>query len=305
MIKKYNLDSSLVNYIDNLGMGVESRGAIGGTVYYVEGNAGNDSKDGRSIDSAFKTLAKALAVSHANMAQRSRWAKRNTIYCFGDSFEETLTKLAQKTDVVGLGSCDYLHTARLIGAHTIAATGYDGFRWINMGFKSPAGGGDIFSLNNSHNGIGFIGCDFNGDSTIKAGGAIVATACESLLIKGCVFDGAFSDAVIELGAGEANSLLIQGNIISGANEGIMTSSTLTTTVRAGWIIDNVIKSTLCCINDTVSNVLHIVGNRGITLAAKGSSLAGAVVGNAALANGNTFTCSDGLHVIWPAYAAIS
>jgi hypothetical protein len=146
MIKKYNLDSSLVNYIDNLGMGVESRGAIGGTVYYVEGNAGNDSKDGRSIDSAFKTLAKALAVSHANMAQRSRWAKRNTIYCFGDSFEETLTKLAQKTDVVGLGSCDYLHTARLIGAHTIAATGYDGFRWINMGFKSPAGGGDIFSV---------------------------------------------------------------------------------------------------------------------------------------------------------------
>jgi len=47
IIKKYNLDSSLVSYIDNLGMGVENRGALGGTVYYVENNAGNDASLGK------------------------------------------------------------------------------------------------------------------------------------------------------------------------------------------------------------------------------------------------------------------
>ena len=300
MIKKYNLDSSLVNYIDNLGMGVEARGAIGGSVFYVEGNSGNDKYDGKSIDGAFKTLACALAVSHADIARRARWARRNTIYCFGDSFEEDLTKFAQKTDIVGLGSCDYLHTARVIGKHvpdtgtTLGSTltPYVGTRFINMGFKGTAAACDIFTLASTHAGIAFLNCDFNGDTTAPALGAIVATACESLTIKGCVFDGAFADAVIELGAGEANSLLIKDNIISGANEGIMASATLTTTVRAGWIIGNKIKSTLCCINDTGGNKLHVVGNRGITLAAAGSAGAGAVVCNQYLASDNQFTCSD-------------
>lgn len=300
MIRKYNLDANLVNYIDNLGMGMEARGALGGTVYYVEGNSGNDKYDGLSIDGAFKTLACALAQSHADIARRARWARRNTIYCFGDSFEEDLTKFAQKTDIVGLGSCDYLHTARIIGKHvpdtgtTLGGTltPYVGTRFINMGFKGTAAACDIVTLASTHCGIAFLGCDFNGNTTAAALGAIVATACESLTIKGCVFDGPFSDAVIELGAGEANSLLIQGSIISGANEGIMTSAALTTTVRAGWIIGNFIKSTLCCINDTASGVLHVVNNRGITLATAGTAGAGAVVCNQFLASGNEFTCSD-------------
>jgi hypothetical protein len=297
MIKKYNLDKSLVNYIDNLGMGVEARGAIGGTVYYVEGNSGNDARDGKSIDTAFKTLACALAASHADMARRARWARRNTIYVFGDSLTEDLTKMAQKTDIVGLGSCDYLHTARLIGAHHIGDVGYDGCRWINMGFKGTAAACDMFILNNYHNGTAFLNCDFNGDTAAAALAAIVATATESLTIKGCVFDGPFSDAVIELGTGETNSLLIQGNIISGANEGIHAGA-VTTTVRAGWIIGNYIKSTLACINDE-SSKLHIVGNRGITLAVHGSSQAGAVVGNVALSADNIFTTADGGTCTWP------
>jgi hypothetical protein len=282
------------NGISSFGVPIYGYGQdISGSTYFVDGNSGLDSNDGSSWEKAFKTVAKGLAISHADIARGSdRWARRNTVYIAGDSFEENLTKLAQKTDVIGMGSCDYLPMARIIGNHPIGSVGYDGCRFINVGFKSPAAGGDIITLNNYHNGISFLGCDFNGNSTTAATGAIVATACESLTIKNCVFDGPFSDAVIELGAGETNSLLIQGNIIAGADEGIMTSATLTTTVRAGWIIGNYIKSTLCCINDTGSNVLHVVGNRGITLADHGVVGAGAIVCNSALALDNQFTSSS-------------
>jgi len=56
--------------------------AIQGTVYYVEGNAGLDTQDGLSWDKAFKTLAVALAASHANIARADErgYAARNTIF---------------------------------------------------------------------------------------------------------------------------------------------------------------------------------------------------------------------------------
>lgn len=291
MIKKRNLDLSLVNYIDNLGMGIEARGALGGTVYYVEGNAGNDAWDGLSIDKPFQTLAKALAVSHANIAQRSRWAKRNTIYAFGDSFDEDLTALAQKTDLVGLGSCDHNHFARLIGNHSIGTTSYMGFRALNMGFKGESTGGDIFTIPTEQSGIAFRRCDFDGNTTTACTGGIIATGVESLSIEECNFRGPFSDAVIELGAGEANSLMIRGNTIHGANMGIDVSASLATSLRAGWIIGNFIKSTLACINDA-SSKLHVVDNRGITLANAGTAGAGAVVCNQFLSSGNQFTCAN-------------
>jgi hypothetical protein len=302
MIKWPNLDSSLQQYIDGLGMGLEQRGAIGGTVYYVEGNYGNDYNDGLSLKKPFKTLAKALAVSHANIGQRERWARRNTIYLIADSTTETLTKLAQKTDIVGLGQCDGISSARITGAHTIDTTSYTGCRFFNVNFRSTAAACDIMTIPTEQSGIGFFRCDFNGQNTAAAHGAIIATAVESLSIVGCRFRGAFDDAVIELGAGATNSLLIEGNIIEGANMGIDVNASLTTALRIGWIKNNYIKSTLACINDA-SSKLHIVGNRGITLAAKGSDLAGAVVGNTALAADNEFTCSDGT-CLWPAQEAI-
>ena len=290
MIKSRHLDDTLKTRLAN-----DARAYMasqGGTIFFVDGNDGSDSYDGLSWDNPFKTLTQAFGVSHADIDQRSRWAKRNLIYAAGDSFEEDLTTLARKTDVVGVGSCDYLPMARIIGTHTIGAVGYDGCRFLNMGFKGVAGGDDIMVLNNSHNGIAFIGCDFDGNAAVAAEGAIVATACESLVIEGCKFEGPFTDAVIELGAGECNGLMIRGNVIAGANEGIMLSATATTGQRAGWIIDNIIKSTLCCINDTSGSKIHVVGNRGITLAAAGTAGAGAVVCNQFLASDNQFTCSN-------------
>lgn len=275
-----------------------------GKTYYVENNSGLDTNDGSSWEKGFKTLAKALAVSHANIALKSTtWAARNTIYVIGDSVTEDLTALAQKTDIIGCGSCDHEWSARLLGEHAIGTTSYMGCRFINMQFKGKAAGSDIFTIPTEQSGIGFIGCDFDGNTATACTAAIVATAVESLTIQNCVFRGPFSDAVIEMGAGESNSLMIRDNIIQGANIGIDISGTLTTSVRAGWIIGNYIKSTLACINDA-SSKLHIIGNRGITLAAKGVSLAGAIVGAVALSLDNRFGTSDANNVVWPANGTI-
>ncbi|MDD2731350.1 MAG: hypothetical protein PHW33_04495 [Candidatus Portnoybacteria bacterium] len=75
MIKWRNLDNTLKTRIAQEAM--QHTAAYGGTVYYVEGNDGSDSYDGLSWDNPYKKLAQALAVSHADIDQQSRWAKRN------------------------------------------------------------------------------------------------------------------------------------------------------------------------------------------------------------------------------------
>ncbi len=48
-----------------------------GKVYYVEGNAGDDDNDGLTWNTAYKTLAVAMAASHANIAASSSgWRKK-------------------------------------------------------------------------------------------------------------------------------------------------------------------------------------------------------------------------------------
>lgn len=284
-----------LNIIEALTSGQYSNGQT----YHVDGNAGNDNNNGLTWATAMKTVAVAMAASHANIAASSiGWAARNRIFIKGDSFVENLTTLAQKTDIIGVGSCDHLPAARIIGNHPIGAAAYYGCRFINVMFQGGSGGGDIFTIPSTTSGLAFLGCYFDGSTTTPCTGAIIATNSIHLTIKGCYFDGPFSDAVIELGAGDSHHLVIEGNIIQGANEGISIDSGLLTIYKQAWIKDNVIKTTLACINDASGKIV-IVGNRGATLAARGLHLAGAVVGNVALSSDNIFTCSDGNNIEWP------
>ena len=82
-----------------------------GNVWFVDNNGGSDSNDGLSWETAFKTLTYAMGISHADIANSKTghglgWAARNTLYCRGDTIDEDLTTLAQKTDIIGVGSCD-------------------------------------------------------------------------------------------------------------------------------------------------------------------------------------------------------
>ena len=274
-----------------------------GTTYFVDGNSGADGNNGLSWETAKKTLANAFAASHADIARGSdRWARRNTIFIAGDSFEEDLVILPQKTDVIGVGSHNSLKGAMVTGNHVPVNTTM-GTRFINVNFMGDASGGDIFTLATSNGGTEFWGCRFNATSTAAATGAIVSTAVSFLRIENCLFEGAFSDAAIELGAGASRATIIKDNIIGGANMGIDVSSTLTSTPESSYIIGNVFKTTLACINDA-SSKFHIIDNRGITAANQGVALAGAVVGSTHLAAGNLFSCGDQDNIVWPANGSI-
>lgn len=281
-------------------------GQIYNVTYYVDGNAGDDANNGLSWEYAFKTLAVAMAASHANIALNSTgWAARNRILFKADASAENLVLLAQKTDVIGVGSMDWRAKPQLKGNHVIPGTAEThGCRFINVEFSGPtATGGDIFTMTDQH-GIAFIGCSFRGNSTTAATAAIIATACVDLQIISCEFTGAFSDAVIELGAGQADGFHVEDCFIQGANVGIDIPATVTYAAnKCGLIKNNVISSTLEGIKDALGTTF-IIRNFLRTAAAKGTAMAGAIVCGLTYAQDNRITTSDANNVVYPAQGTI-
>lgn len=279
-------------------------GAGAKTIYYCDNNCGNDSNDGLSWASPFKTLAHALEVSHADIASGMfGWAARNVIYYRADAETADLTKLAQKTDIVGVGSYDHRPRPGIIGNHVIGTASYMGCRFFNVHFKTPAAGGDIFTIPTEQSGIEFHGCLFDGNSTTKATGAIVATSVESLVIQDCVTQGAFSDAVFEIAGVENNGLLIQGNMIQGGQQGIDVKATVTTSIRSGRIMENTINCVTEGINEA-SGKIYVHRNYVVTAANKGTAGAGAIVAGAKMMLQNYAACGDATGLIIPANASL-
>jgi len=282
------------------------------TVYMVDSNAGVDTNDGKSWESAIKKMSVAMALSHADIAAADKlgYAARNVILFKGDqtatSEGEDLTALAQKTDIIGIGSTDWKDKPQLIGNIVVGSTtSYMGCKFHNIMFKGPVlVGGDIITLTGQH-GIEFNDCELMGDSTTPATAAILATACAGLKLRRCVTRGAFSDAVIEIGAGQADDFLVEDCLIQGANMGIDIGAATFAVGKYGMIKNNVIASTLACINDA-SNKVYVIGNRGMTLAASGgATIAGAVVCNVQLAQDNRFTTSNKTNMVYPAQEALA
>lgn len=300
-----------LNFIRNPQMRDGFNGVFGGLdseykrTFYVDVNAGTTGGDGSSWGSAMKTLTVALAASKADIAASARgWAGRNRIFYQGDNDEahkETLTTLADKTDIIGVGSYDHNAYPMLVGAHVIAGA-FMGCRFINMGFKSLAAGGVIFTLVTAQSGIEFINCNFNGDSTVAGTIGLLATAVEQLKVSGCRFKGAFSTAAIQLGAGATNGLLIEKNLIQSAAKGIEISATLTAVYRDAIIKDNDFDVGTFVINDNAGGVVKAINNRGVT--ASNGSLDETWVVAAAKSNNNIITCAAGTQSIYPPIAAI-
>lgn len=290
---------------ENFNRSLALHGMVYNVTYYVDGNAGLDTNNGLTWGTAFKTLAVAMAASHANIALNSTgWAARNRILVKGDALVEDLTKFAQKTDVIGVGSMDWRSKARLEGNHVVPNTiSYMGCRFVNMEFGGPAAGGDLITMTSQH-GIEFIGCSFRGNSTTAATAAVIATACVDLAFRGCQFTGAFSNAVIELGAGQADGFLVEDCFIQGANVGIDIPATVTYAAnKCGLIRNNVISSTLEGIKDALGTTF-IQRNNLRTAAAKGVAMAGAIVCGLTYAQDNRITTADANNVVYPAQGTI-
>lgn len=273
-----------------------------GLTYYVDGNAGDDGNDGLAWEEdglgegPMATLAAAITASNLTIATHpslygAGWAARNRIYCKGDMLVEDLTVLAQKCDIIGVGSHDSNPMATLQGNHAIGAAGNHGCRFFNMRFTPPSGGGDIFTIPTTTGGVAFYDCVFDAHQSTKAGGAIVSTGSHMLRAEDCRFIGQYTDAVIELGAGAGADTIIKNNWIEGANQGIDVNASFTTGQFLAIIEGNTFETALACINDA-SGLFAVVNNTGITLANRGYNGSGAIVASRDLSVNNHFTCAD-------------
>ena len=289
--------------------------ASNGFTYYVDSNAGDDGNDGLNWkedglgEGPFKTLTAAIVASNLTISTHpylygAGWAARNRIYYKGDSNTEAFTTMPDKCDVIGVGSGGGHRTMpSIIGEHLIVDT-VIGCRFYNMGFVAAINAGNIFTLPSTCRGIEFHGCRFEGyvSGALIPGSAIVSESQYFLVIDDCDFVGRFADSVIEILSGVHVELVITNNRIQGgATDGIeiVTGVTFDTAYALPLIKDNFIDVSQICINDVDQTYARIINNTGVTAAARGLLLAGAVVGNPLLSAGNRFTCSDGANMLWP------
>jgi len=240
---------------------------VQGKVYYVEGNAGLDTNNGSSWEKAFKTLTKALAVSHANIAAgKWGWAARNTIYCKGDALTENLVLLADKTDVIGVGSCNANPYCRLTGNHVVPSHAM-GCHFYNMEFWSA--GGIIFK-STSNGGLEFHNCRFVANAAETIGLQLVKP--DYVKVEGCKFlpkwntGVMFSTAAIDITVGDATECEIVDNLIYGAVGIAIYNSTF----YACSLKNNTIYATTLCIDENSDDWL-VVNNRWVSAAAVASS----------------------------------
>lgn len=254
--------------ITSFGIPIYGNGSqdISGSVYFVDNNSGLDSNDGSSFEKAFKTLAKAVAISNIDIARGSdRWARRNTIYYAADTETANLVAFPNKCDVIGVGSYDANVKPGISGRHVPVNAGNYGTRFINVWFKAVAHASPIVTLASTSSGCQFIGCTFDGSAgTVTY--AIQATASPFLVVKDCDIFGTYATGYITFGTGETAGTLIEGNWMHGSAGLGISTVTGTTSSYQTLIKDNIISvtSTGICIDDEANGstgILYCVGNR--------------------------------------------
>lgn len=278
-----------------LGFEIDNAGGVStGKVIYVDGNRLANG-DGTNWENAYNDLPSALADSHADIADGTQrgWADRNKIYVKADAFTADLTLLAQKTDVIGVGSYDANTQPGLIGNHVIDGTNYAGCRFFNFRF-SEVDSGAMWTVPTTQSGLGFIGCTFDGRVNTPTHG-IISTASYMLHVIGCRFigpvDTTFTTACIELAAGASDDNIFIGNEMHGGLGIVINAST---TTPAGNIVirDNFIDAKTLCVDDN-SDLAAMVNNRFVSVAADGGVTApGCMDGNIFRAVGNVLAGND-------------
>lgn len=239
-----------------------------GEVYFVDANSGHDGNSGADWDHAFLTLKYALSVSHMNIGGSSKgWSARNKIYCKG-SFDEDLTKLADKTDVIGVGTAGT--RARLIGTQAPTDRTY-ATRMINWEFRDD-GSTAMWTL--TAGGMEFHNCWFRQWYAITGTHGLLINDPSDVVIDRCKFTEwhgtKFSTAAIELtttvNAANVQNCYITNNIICGA-EGIKVGEGVFSDC---WIANNHIDATTFCIRDisveSGAEGFFIVNNKMLTAA---------------------------------------
>jgi hypothetical protein len=165
-----------------------------GTDFFVDGNAGLDTNDGKSWEKAKKTVAAGIVVADDDIAKHDHWDRRNRLWVNGGAYTESLVRFPEKTDIIGVGNTDFLAKAKLIGVQVPAAA-VMGCRFINMAFQNVTAAETVKLLASCH-GTQFIDCDFLGNGTTTVG--LKITDCADILVKGCRFYGTGNAALKQL-----------------------------------------------------------------------------------------------------------
>lgn len=272
-----------------------SAGTLGGapSVFYVDGNVVS-SGNGLSWLSAFKTVAEGILVAHTYQGTSGNraWAHRATVYVCGDDPDEDLTKMAEKSDIIGVGSANTRHGPRLYGNHTIQASAtdnYNGCAWYNFTF-TPQAAGVLFDLPTGHHGVEWHNCWFEWAAACTTGVRI--TACNDSWVDGCQFvkgsGTGFSTAAILFGNGLTINNRITNNFID-AGIGIVVPTGVTGS-EGNRIDNNVICAVTLCIDDN-DDTFYITNNMLIS-EADNSTLGNCVDANDKKAAGNILTGSS-------------
>lgn len=260
------------------------------STWYVDGNR-TSAGDGRSWRTAFKTVAAGLAAAQSfqTTSANRAWAKRSRVFCVADKFTEDLVIFAEKTDIIGVGSCNAGKQPCLVGNHVPVTTTTGGTRWINWQFEEVDTGA-MFTLTSVNVGIEFHNCTFSNRSTNATHG-ILATAVYSFKVINCQFESinGFTTGAIVLGAGVTDNNIIRGNLISGAI-GVVVDASATNTAGNILIDNNVIRAITLCIDDN-SDVALITNNQLIS-EADNSTIGNCLDYNVALAANNVLTGSS-------------
>lgn len=265
----------------------EARGADG-NIFYMDLNMLVTGLDGRCWASAFGTLAAAITAADTDVGIHRNWARRNTIYVIGDEIHEDITVLAEKTDIVGVGT-DLAAYPRMFHSWDIAVA-VKGARFFNIGFENDAADAAV-TLPAGTNGAEFHNCHFARKDAGTHG--LSVTSSSNVKIIGCEFlqdglgGGVYTTSAIEI-LGNIFHWEIRDNFITGAVG-------ITAELPGGYgsrIVNNVIRTTGQTIDDD-SNTLIVTGN---TLISDGTSDTTASNGsfdmNLLLAADNRLTCAD-------------
>jgi len=259
------------------------------TAFYVDGNAGSNSNDGKSWATAVKTVAAGIALVDDDIAKTNHWDRRNRLYINGGSYTESLTRFPEKTDIIGCGYTDFLAKAKIIGVQA-PSTAVMGCRWINMAFQNVTAAATV-TLAASNHGAAFINCDFLGNGTTTKG--ILSTNNVDLTVEGCRFYGTGDANLKQLvgievaGTSTNSNIRIANNWINAAVGIVIVNSA----VCSGLIADNYLDVTTLAIDEN-SDKLLVVNNRWISAATIANSFDFEVtksVGNIATGSNGTAT----------------
>lgn len=268
---------------------------IGGQVYFVENNAGSDTNDGLSWDTAFKTLAYAIGISNDEITGSAYgygrgWAARNTIFCKGDSICEDLTVPPVKCDVIGCGSTDAFNKTEIKGEHswtgsgTLMSSGFYNLQFVNDDASA------VFTVA-SLTGLYFGDCDFIAESDSIHAIHITGTTGHDLKINNCRFiNDEYADpfdtaAILVATTTTFWNLEIKDSYVEG-DIGIKID---TTNLYNGRIDNCVVKAVTVTIDDDSSDC--VITNNCLISAADESTIGNVLDYTAALAANNILTGS--------------